>query len=240
VWSADTGERLLSVRDGKPTNGAISACLSADGRLVLVGCLTNAVTLWDLADHPGRCLRTLEGHRARPQAVWLSPDGRLGVSVASDSLRLWDLDSGRCLRVIAHGQPSRMTSVCLSPDGRFVLSAGGLTTGGQPMRLWDAATGDLVRAFEEQPSNAVAARFSPDGRFAVSGSWDGAVRVWDVGGGRCLRVLHGHQADVRDIALTPDGRYALSGSSDGTMRLWELDWELAVGGPADRDGSRAP
>jgi serine/threonine protein kinase len=47
-------------------------------------------------------------------------------------------------------------------------------------------------------------------------------------------------AKVADIALTRDGFVALSGSEDGTMRLWELDWELAAGGPADRDGSPMP
>jgi serine/threonine protein kinase len=47
-------------------------------------------------------------------------------------------------------------------------------------------------------------------------------------------------AKVADIALTRDGFVALSGSEDGTMRLWELDWELAAGGLADRDGSPMP
>jgi WD40 repeat protein/serine/threonine protein kinase len=232
VWSADTGERLCFL-DREQTGGAKSACLNADGRLALAGCRDNTVRLWDLDN--GSCLRTLTGHRDRPHAVWLSPDGRHSVSADSHSLRLWDTGSGRCLRVIAHGHPSGV-SVCLSGDGRLVLSTG---YHDQPMRLWDAATGDLVRAFGEH-GNANRARFSPDGRFAVSGGWDGAIRVWDVGSGRCLRVFDGHQGTVSDIALTPDGRYVLSGSSDGTMRLWELDWELAVGGPADQDGSRAP
>jgi WD40 repeat protein len=109
-----------------------------------------------------------------------------------------------------------------------------------PVKVWDAGTCALVRAFEEEPDIVRAARFSPDGRFVVAGCTDGTVRVWDIGSGSCVHVLDGHQAAVRDIALTGDGFVALSGSEDGTMRLWELDWELAAGGPADRDGSPMP
>jgi WD40 repeat protein len=222
VWSARTGERLCFVQS-EQLNGGAPACLSADGRLALAGCYDNAVRLWDL--DRARCVRTLAGHSERPQAAWLSPDGRVGVSADTDWLLLWDLDEGRCRSRIRHAR-YRPQAVCLSPDGRLLLSAGQHVL--QPVELWDAAAGHRARGLAEHPDTVTTARFSPDSRFVVSGGADGTVRVSDVRSGACAGVLHGHRDKVRDMALTPDGRYALSGSWDGTMRLWELDWELAV------------
>src|ERR1035441_3743473 len=52
-----------------------------------------------------------------------------------------------------------INSVAYSPDGRYVL-----TGGDNAARLWDAATGQLLRVFAGHalPVNSVA--FSPDGR----------------------------------------------------------------------------
>lgn len=196
------------------TDAIRSACLSADGRLALVGCFGNAVRLWDL-DH-GRCLLTLAGrHRETPQTVWLSPDGRLGLSADTDWLWLWDLERGRARGRVRH-RHGRLHSLCLSADGRLMLSAGWFDP---PVKVWNAETCALVRAFEGDPDLVRAARFSPDGRFVVAGCTDGTIRVWEIGSGSCVRVLDGHQAAVQDIALTRDGFVALSGSEDGTMRL---------------------
>ncbi|MCX5410274.1 hypothetical protein OHA37_00645 [Streptomyces sp. NBC_00335] len=115
-----------------------------------------------------------------------------------------------------------------------MLAAGHL--GDRTLWLLDAATGDLVRAFEDardprsvedpgdRSTEVPTARFTSDGRFAVTGEDDGLIRIRDTATGRCVRTLDGHTDDVYGIALTPDDRFLLSGSSDGTLKLWELDW----------------
>jgi WD40 repeat protein len=232
LWAVPTGGRLAGL-DRRVTGGATSAALSADGRSAITCSQDNEVRLWDLDE--ARCARTLGGHRGRIDAVWMHGDGRLAASASNDgTIRLWDLRAGTCLRVIEHGHGHWVKSVCLSADARSVLSSG---YGEQPIRVWDAGTGGLIRAFDERPSNATAVRFTAGGRFAATGGEDSGVRVWDVATGRCVRTLDGHRDRVGALAVTPDGRYALSGSDDGTARLWELDWELA---PHDDRGGDAP
>ncbi|MCI2421354.1 hypothetical protein MOQ72_28330 [Saccharopolyspora sp. K220] len=126
-------------------------------------------------------------------------------------------------------------SVCLSPDGRHALSAGGYTD--RTIRWWDTATGECLRVFGDEPDNPRAVdsvpkvqskkvRFSPDGRFALSGGSDATVRIWELATGRCLRVLDGHNGEVSAVVISSDAQFVLSASWDGTIRRWELDWDL--------------
>ncbi|MGF1429640.1 WD40 repeat domain-containing serine/threonine protein kinase [Kitasatospora sp. LaBMicrA B282] len=235
VWSVASGRLLSRVdtagpdrrsttgEDGSPT--AVS--YSADGRLALAISRDRALRLWDLEG--GRCLRVLTGQRGRPTAVHLAADGQRAVGGGQrGELLLWHRLDAEPLR-LAHpggGPLGEVGSVSLSADGSRLLSAG--RYGDRTLRLWDTATGELLRVFEDQPAESMVARLTPDGRFALSGGRDAAVRIWDADTGRCLQVLDGHTGHVWSLDLTPDARFLLSGGSDGTLRLWELDWELAA------------
>ncbi|MFF9854351.1 WD40 repeat domain-containing protein [Streptomyces litmocidini] len=229
------------------TGGRGTVAFSGTGRFALGVCRDFALRIWDLAD--GTCTRTLTGHTVMPTTVWLSPDARRAVSAdLNGEIRIWDVDGGEGA-VFPNPGSWFVSSVSLSPDGRLVLAVGdhqgsaskNRTFWGrrrQDRTLWllDAATGDVVRTFEDvrgrrtrppghpddRSDEVLTARFTSDGRFVVSGEDDGRIRIWDTATGRCVRTLEGHTEDVYGIALTPDDRFLLSGSTDGTLSLWEL------------------
>ena len=152
-------------------------------------------------------------------AYAFSPDGKRALSGSGDTtVRLWDLETGRCLRVL-EGHTSGIRSVAWSADQRRALSGGLDTT----VRLWDLETGRCLRVLEGHTSRVKSVAWSGDPRRALSGGVDTTVRLWDLETGRCLRILEGHSDTVMSAAWSADQRHALSGSADRTVRLWDAE-----------------
>jgi WD40 repeat protein len=81
-----------------------------------------------------------------------SPDGRHIVSSSYDqTLRIWDTDSGECLRICA-GHEGAVLFSAFSPDGRYLLS----TSYDNTMRLWNAASGECLRIYLHIPGGHAA------------------------------------------------------------------------------------
>ncbi len=113
---------------------------------------------------------------------------------------------------------SRMiTSVALSPDGTYALSG----AWDNALKLWEVATGRLIRTSYGHASPVRSVAFSADGASMLSGSSDNTVKLWDTATGRVIRTFEGHSAGVASVAFSPDGTRVLSGSSDKTLRVWD-------------------
>jgi WD40 repeat protein len=120
------------------------------------------------------------------------------------------------------GHTDWVRSVAFSPDGRLLASG----SCGQPLtqspwcaqgeiKLWDVASGSLVRTLSGHTSDVNSVAFSPDGRLLASGSDDDTIRLWDGGHRqRSAHPLRPHRVWSLSVAFSPDGRLLASGSWD--------------------------
>jgi WD40 repeat protein len=114
------------------------------------------------------------------------------------------------------GHTDWVLSVAFSPDGRLLASGSFDDT----IKLWEVASGRLVRTLTGHTDWVRSVAFSPDGRLLASGSDDETIKLWEVASGSLVRSL-GHTAPVLSVAFSPDGRLLASGSYK-EIKLWDV------------------
>ena len=140
--------------------------------------------------------------------------------------------------ILQTGHTRSANAVAFSPDNRWLASGGRDNV----IKLWDLATGYVLRTLYGHSSNVNALAVSPDGKLLASGSGDindkrdlgaftqggvvgGAedttVRIWSVQTGRQLQVLRGHELPVGAIAFSNDG-HSLTSVSGDAVKVWDV------------------
>lgn len=114
-------------------------------------------------------------------------------------------------------QDSPIVDLAVSPDGRQIAT-------GDPdgvIRMWDAATGRVMRAF---PGDGVGCRsltFSPNGQLLGTLLMDGSVQLRDVSTGVIQVALPPQEGTVGGLAFSPNSKHLLLGGPDPILGLWD-------------------
>ena len=230
LWDVRTGAELHTLKGH--SDEITSLCLSPDGQLLASGSYV-MIKLWRVKT--GEEVRTWRGHDGSVDSLSFSPDGRILVSGSGDgTAKFWDVATGGEIRVLPRRGPRRMPApiraVVFTPDGKFVVTAGGWDN---VILLWDVATGRENWAFAGHTAAVASVCFSPDGALLASGGWDNAIRLWDVKTRANVHTIEENVHQVQFVCFSPDGKLLASGDLDphvmeeggepaGFLRLWDM------------------
>jgi WD40 repeat protein/DNA-binding SARP family transcriptional activator len=159
-------------------------------------------------------------------AVAVAPDGRTVAATTQDGhLRFGDLRHPQWL-----GAPLAVTdwpvwSLAFSGDGRWLATAGDITSSDPPLQLWDVRHRRLMNTALLSPRTADASdvTFSPDGTRLAAAVNDPegttAIEIFSVPQLAQLKTL---PADAgTSVRFSPDGRLLVFGDDQGRVRLYD-------------------
>ena len=216
-WNVQT-RRLLRTLKGHQL-GVSSLAWSPDGKtLASGGHLDYAIRLW--AVESGRLLRTVtDCHKYVCSLVW-SPDGRFLAFGDEGTLRILDAESGAVL-----GKLDGWHHVAWSPDGKTLAC----TPRDGAVRLYDTASGKLLRILELGGQKCWSPAWSPDGKFLAANA-GGGIFFWDVESDEMWRAEGVSQGA---IAWSPDGTTLVCSSPWG-----KPSWAISFVDVASREVSQ--
>ncbi len=162
--------------------------------------------------------RLLSQAREWNGATWLRP---LAPSLMSPS--------GPLVRTLT-GHTNVVTSVAITPDGQYAVSASADHT----LRIWDIFTGESRITLSGHTAEVNAVVVMPDSHYAISASSDATLKVWNLRDGSEYLTLRGHTDEVYSLAILPNSRLVVSGSGspsspvDTAIRVWNIDIGKAI------------
>jgi WD40 repeat protein len=185
----------------------------------------------------GTRIRSFGPSRSQVCGFALAADGRHALTGHFNGrIALWDVSTGKDVRVLAPGDDGRASSATavrslfFLADGRHAVSAAH-----DALHEWDVFTGKQTHRFpgygKVGPSHTLF-RVSADGRFACSGCTlfdrtQPTVRVWDLKTGKLAGAFSGHKDYLRDAAFDGDGQHVFSAGRESLCR-WHLRTEKQV------------
>jgi len=236
MWDLDAKapkEQLVWKKDPVQT---YALAFSPDGTGVAYGGADTTVRLWE--PEKRWIARKFAGHPGQVTAVAYSPNGKQLLTCSLNSIRLYDVASGRAEREIK-GHTKTVNSIAFSPDGRYALSGAGayeyknnqiLVVNGKVVyadcttRLWDVDNGKELFNIKDQEIPVLCVAYCPDGRRISYTLQDSIIRMYDV-----MDAKPGKMTNLKGtgygygywVKYSPDGKMLVTVGVDGKVIVWD-------------------
>jgi WD40 repeat protein/serine/threonine protein kinase len=210
LWDAATGrERITLMGHHAEVVGALH---TPDGRRLVSFDRDEHVIVWDGAT--GRQQSAFRVRDGFNEAAAISPDGTMLAVGGKGGFGLWDLATGRIMRIAETNWAVR--SITFMAYHQCVLATG------MKSCLWDWATegagGPNWGAPEGEYFSVALAGL---GHWRAYADDHGLIDIWDVSSNYLGRILTG-QGRIWCATFAPNGQTLATASRDGTVKLWDV------------------
>ncbi|HLN29646.1 MAG TPA: hypothetical protein VK395_18010 [Gemmataceae bacterium] len=236
LWDASSGQELACLETNE--GGFRSLAFSKDGNLLATGGGRNdGICIWDWRGR--RLIRRLDKPSLDFDGLAFTPDSKTlaSLGINDGKVYLWDLATGKALPNW-NGRAIGTSGLAVSTDGRWLATKYdmGLT------RLWDLASGKLIREAGEEPNMSNQGRilaFSPDGRMLAVGGQElallevasgqtrwklasGSLRLEVASGQTRWKLASGFHRPISALAFSPNSRLLAVGSEDADVLIQDV------------------
>lgn len=192
---------VAAIPEGRRGEHIERIIFSPDGSMVIAGCISGALNVWSTKDW--RLIKTFKAHKGYILSMAFSPDGKWLATGSNSSGGIgWRYD------------PSTKIKTETKYD--------------DPIKIWNTATWEEVKALpiRDKPTSSLA--FMPDGKHLVSANSD-RILFWDVQTEKQVGIIKGgfEGGGALNFALSSDGVYlAVGGMGSLEVQVWKIVGQL--------------
>ena len=213
VREAATGRTVRTLRMAPAAGTPLSLAFTRPGRLIAALAERAVIRIWDATNK--RLLHELELGGGNARSLALSSNASwLAVGSADGTVRRLQANGRSVGAWVQFGSAS---VVAVSPDGRYVASAGPRTR----VHVWSFPAGQLVGRLSVGRGITCLA-FTPDGSCLAVGTTAGRVSLWDLAKCELAEEALALAAPLESVALSPDGLHLASTGRDGSIWMRRL------------------
>ncbi len=162
-------------------------------------------------------------HLCIVESLAYSPNGKFLASGSFQEVIVWDAQTGTPRKRLT-GFADRVVTVAFSPNSKLLATGGGAPTQDGEIKIFDAATGNLVVDIKNGHSDTVfGVYFSPDSTKLATCGADKFVKVFEVPSGKFIKSFEGHTHHVLDVGWKADGKLLASAGADNVIKVWDYD-----------------
>ncbi len=198
--------------------GISDMVLGPDGKTFATAGTDWTVKTWDT--RTAKQLKTFPGGEFEPlYGARYSLDGKLLASNTTSTVPIWDVATGKSVRVIDLGDRI-ISSIAFFPAGPLPVVAVALEDGG--IDFYDATSGKKTRSIKLDGTPRSMA-FSSDGKNLVVGGKLNAS-LWNAATGQKVRTFSdGLVMPTKCVRLSPDDKTLACGTDEGKISLFKVD-----------------
>lgn len=193
-----------------------------DGDLLFSASKDEKPNVWRVLN--GERLGSYNGHRGTVWSLDVSSDSRtLATGSADNSMRLWDVTSGRSSACL--DTDTGVRSVAWAQGGQLLACLTDNTMGHPAtILIYDVRAGAVARKILPDPSlgkKPTVVKWTDCNEALLTSHDDGRVALWDPMTGALLANAAPHTETIRDVQFSRDRTYFITASKDTTARLIE-------------------
>jgi len=198
--------------------------LNREGDLLFTASKGGVVCLWWA--ETGERIGTYTGHQGSVWQLDVNRNSTRLVTASGDqSVRFWDVETGKELCFIPHKVSVRC--VAYSRDDKQILTVSDMIMGSTPtlfiFNVTDDPRAQSTNPVMEipMPARVFLAVWGPLNETIICAGQDGFLRIYDPTTGEMLREVEAHTKQIMDIQFDQESITFITASKDGTAKLWD-------------------
>jgi len=225
VWDVSSGEQLQSYHHPDRMGFRVVRA-SSGGTVIAAGGDDNCCHLWNIETD---MVDVLVGHENTVMAVALS-ETLLVTGCSGGTLRLWDMNSQSCLKIVDDVHDLGVTTCAL----KSMNNETEIVTAGNDAKIkifnWNDKEKmlELKVMLEGHSGPIMSLEFSASGESLASTSGDKTVKIWETESYRCLATLGPHPRYVTSGVFAPS-KNIFAASYNRFVNLWRFNSDQKFG-----------